>query len=214
MSKEGNNALMSHLLSYIWEWVSTGKPLVQARLSQHNVTIKFRCGIVSVLDSICKFSECFCATCSQLQTASSSNSRQKKHNIKKRKEKKRWYEGAGCGEVFILSSWDREARNVWVKTTTFLGLLLMLFLLRCQCVVWSYCQVSLFTAQFLNRWRPVSWWSWEEVEEESCSEEVAEIAANRQNGNMKPRFYKIVLDLKRKISMFYCSHIIFSFTRG
>lgn len=138
----------------------------------------------------------------------------KKHNIKKRKEKKRWYEGAGCGEVFILSSWDREARNVWVKTTTFLGLLLMLFLLRCQCVVWSYCEVSLFTAQFLNRWRPVSWWSWEEVEEESCSEEVAEIAANRQNGNVKPRFYKIVLDLKRKISMFYCSHIIFSFTRG
>lgn len=35
---------------------------------------------------------------------------------------------------------------------------------------------SLFTVQFLNRWRPVSWWSWEEVEEGSCWAEEVECA--------------------------------------
>lgn len=39
---------------------------------------------------------------------------------------------------------------------------------------------SLFTVQFLNRWRPVSGWSWEEVEEESCWAEEVEHAAGRQ----------------------------------
>lgn len=52
-------------------------------------------------------------------------------------------------------------------------LLLMLFF-----VVLSVCRLvplsaSLFTVQFLNQWRPVSWWSWEEVEEGSCWAEEA-----------------------------------------
>lgn len=42
---------------------------------------------------------------------------------------------------------------------------------------------SLFTVQFLNRWRPVSWWSWEEVEEGSCWAEEVEDAAGRQKNS-------------------------------
>lgn len=51
-------------------------------------------------------------------------------------------------------------------------------------VVLSVCclvllSASLFTVQFLNRWRPVSWWSWEEGEEGSCWAEEEECAAKQ-----------------------------------
>lgn len=40
-----------------------------------------------------------------------------------------------------------------------------------------------FTVQFLNRWRPVFWWSLEEVGEGSCWAEEVERAASRQNSD-------------------------------
>lgn len=60
-------------------------------------------------------------------------------------------------------------------------------------VVLSVCclvllSASLFTVQFLNRWRPVSWWSWEEVEEGFCWAEEVEWAASRQNNNLEKKF--------------------------
>lgn len=62
-------------------------------------------------------------------------------------------------------------------------------------VVLSVCRLvllsaSLFTVQFLNRWRPVSWWSWEEVEEGSCWAEEVDRAANKQNGHLELPFSK------------------------
>lgn len=104
-----------------------------------------------------------CATCSLLQTARSSNWRQNKNGkLKKKKDDKReWatvrYSScqAGTGSEECVG-----------KNNRFSGekrLLLMLFLLRCQCV-WSYCQRlcslynswidgSLFPGGLGRRWR-------------------------------------------------------------
>lgn len=84
------------------------------------------------------------------------------------------------------------ARNVWVKNSRalFLGReggavtadVVFVVLSVCRLVLLS---ASLFTVQFLNRWRPVSWWSWEEVEEGSCWAGEAERAASRQNSHLE-----------------------------
>lgn len=70
---------------------------------------------------------------------------------------------------------------MWVKATFFgWGGSDAVVLSVCCLVLLS---ASLFTVQFLNRWRPVFWWSLEEVEEGFCWAEEAEWAASRQNSN-------------------------------
>lgn len=73
---------------------------------------------------------------------------------------------------------------MWVKTTAFFGRGeavtvdgVFVVLSVCCLVLLS---ASLFTVQFLNRWRPVSWWSWGEAEGGSCWAEEVDRAANRQ----------------------------------
>lgn len=91
----------------------------------------------------------------------------------------------GCGEVFILSSWDRERGTCGWKTTLLssagmftVDVGFVLFCCQERCLV--LLSPSLFTVQFLNRWRPASWWSWEEVEEGSCLEAEVECAAEKK----------------------------------
>lgn len=75
---------------------------------------------------------------------------------------------------------------MWVKTTAFwegtVTVDVVFVVLSVCCLV--LLSPSLFTVQFLNQWRPVSWWSWEVVEEGSCWAEEVERAANRQNSNL------------------------------
>lgn len=81
----------------------------------------------------------------------------KKKNPKQNKNKSRL--------VFFLSFFLRGGREAASVDAVFVVLSV------CRLVLLS---ASLFTVQFLNRWRPVSWWSWEEVVEGSCwAEEVA-----------------------------------------
>ena len=77
---------------------------------------------------------------------------------------------------------------MWVKTDALFFLVGGAVTVDVVFVVLSVCclvllSASLFTVQFLNRWRPASWWSWEEAEEGSCWAVEVEHAANRQNSN-------------------------------
>ncbi len=136
--KDRNYSLMSYVLSYTWEWVSIGKLLVGAYLSEHNVPIKSLSGMV---DSIYKFSDYSSvqhAPCCRL------HHRQTEGKTRKENNKKKIIRRGGLQWGIHLVKLGQGARNVWVKTTAFFGeggrLLLMLFLLCCQCAVWSYCQ--------------------------------------------------------------------------
>lgn len=71
---------------------------------------------------------------------------------------------------------------MWVKTDAF-GWEREPFCFCCVVNVLFGPSASLFTALFPNRWRPVSWWSWEEVAEGSCWAEEEEGPANRQTSH-------------------------------
>lgn len=95
--------------------------------------------MVSAVGSIYKFSDYSSvqhAPCCRLH-----------HRQTEGKRKKKMIRGGGLQWGIHLVKLGQGARNVWVKTTAIFlevgggeRLLLMVFLLCCQCVVWSYCQ--------------------------------------------------------------------------
>jgi len=152
-------------------WEAVG-PSVSVRVQSH-VMIKSLSGVVSVVDGYLQigYSSAQHAPCCRLK--------QKAKRIKERiKDDKR----GGLWWGIHLVKLGQGARNVWAKPTIFLGVTLTVDVVF---VVLSVCCLvklspSLFTVQFLNRWRPVSWWSWEEVEGGSCWAEEVECAVKRQ----------------------------------
>lgn len=144
--------MCSHILK---SGVSIGKLLVQAYLSEHDILIKKKSwsGIVRQHLSIQWLF--ICATCSPLQTASSSKLKGKARKAKKNFKRKDDERRGGLQWGIHLVKLGQGARNVWVKPTAFLGrssYCWCCFLLCCQCVVWSHCQrlCSLYNS-WINR---------------------------------------------------------------
>lgn len=105
---------MSYVLSYTWEWVSIGKLLVRAYLSEHNVLIKSWSGMV---DSIYKFSDYSSvqhAPCCRLHHRQTEGKTRKGNNNKKKMIRR-----GGLQWGIHLVKLGQGARNVWVKTTAF-----------------------------------------------------------------------------------------------
>lgn len=159
--------LMSYMLSYTWRvgeyWKAVGPSL--SVWTQSHVMSSLEVAW-SVVDSIYKFSDYSsvqhapCCRLHHLQTEGKT----------KMEKKKKMIRGGGPQWGIHLVKLGQGARNVWVKTTTFQGKVVtvdVVFVALSVCCL-VLLSASLFTVQFLNRWRPVSWWSWEEVEEGSC----------------------------------------------
>lgn len=163
-----------------WERVIMGKLVVQAYLSEHNTLIKSWSGTVDSMYKFSDYSSVQHAPCCRLHHLKKKKTKNKKIKTQKKKWKKTQDDKKGRAAVRYSSSQDREPGMCGEKQRFFGGGGSDAVVSVCCLVLLS---ASLFTVQFLNRWRPVFWWSLEEVEEGFCWAEEVEWAASRQNSD-------------------------------